>query len=670
MFQRRKAAAALAALALCLPSCGGGAPGTSAAATAPQSMVAKTPVATATAPELSELVAASCASRAKKSLVPEDERRDGSAVALARTGAGRLLALVADHDRQSLDLVDVETATLLSSAAVLGSPEQIVVLGDGRVALTVSDRRHLEVFDFEDGDTTPTLTRVCARATPAGPFGVALAEDGTQLVVASAWDPALTVFDPKDMSERGRAALPRAPRGVVIEDGRAFVSHLSGARLSSVALDGELRVENIDLSLEVGSMGLAVKDAGFRRGGSQGYALAAVTVSSGASSKETDAPLRGDAPKQRGRAGKSKRIVAPMVSVDPGSPERATIHYYGPPPTQGVGKQAAVAVTVDPAARAPLTTHVIATTAEVPAGQCLLPRAVAFQAESERLYIACLGLDELLELDARAADPMRAIRARYTVPKGPLGVATSARAGVAVVLGQFESTLAIVPLDKAPPRRVVLGSSPVDPVAAVGRELFYRTGDLRITEEGLGCASCHPDGGEDGLSWSTPEGLRQTPMLAGRLGDTAPYGWTRQQMTLSDYIADTCNRLGGQGMANGELDALASYVRNLPSPPRDRGDAQALAVEGREVFSDRGCDTCHLMGVGTDGRSYAFDGDTYARSYDTPSLRHISLTGPYFHDGRYGSLAALLSDSQSRMGLTSKLSAHEIDALGAYLETL
>ena len=43
-------------------------------------------------------------------------------------------------------------------------------------------------------------------------------------------------------------------------------------------------------------------------------------------------------------------------------------------------------------------------------------------------------------------------------------------------------------------------------------------GDRRISADGRVCASCHPDGREDGVAWVTPEGPRQTPMLAGRLG--------------------------------------------------------------------------------------------------------------------------------------------------------
>ena len=58
------------------------------------------------------------------------------------------------------------------------------------------------------------------------------------------------------------------------------------------------------------------------------------------------------------------------------------------------------------------------------------------------------------------------------------------------------------------------------------------------------------------------------------------------------------------------------------------------------------------------------------RRFDTPSLRFVAGTAPYFHDGRYPTLRALLLASDGKMGHTSQLSPHEMDALEAYLRSL
>ena len=56
--------------------------------------------------------------------------------------------------------------------------------------------------------------------------------------------------------------------------------------------------------------------------------------------------------------------------------------------------------------------------------------------------------------------------------------------------------------------------------------------------------------------------------------------------------------------------------------------------------------------------------------FDTPSLRFVAGTAPYFHDGRYATLRDVLAHTDGTMGATSHLSDEEKDALEAYVETL
>lgn len=57
-------------------------------------------------------------------------------------------------------------------------------------------------------------------------------------------------------------------------------------------------------------------------------------------------------------------------------------------------------------------------------------------------------------------------------------------------------------------------------------------------------------------------------------------------------------------------------------------------------------------------------------AFDTPSLRHLALSAPYFHDGAVDTLEALIDHNGDRMGSTAALTAEERQALLAYLETL
>jgi hypothetical protein len=158
-------------------------------------------------------------------------------------------------------------------------------------------------------------------------------------------------------------------------------------------------------------------------------------------------------------------------------------------------------------------------------------------------------------------------------------------------------------------------------------------------------------------------------MLAGRVEGSAPYGWTRNKESITGYVEDTMGRLGGQGLPKTDLDALVTFVSSLPSPVHPTADDASIA-RGRELFSSErtDCQSCH-PGGDTDHRGHLLD-MSQANSYDTPSLRSVVATAPYFHDGRYPSLDALLSDRKSHMGRAFELSGADRRALRDYLESL
>lgn len=649
--------------------------------------------------QLSTFMNAKCEATVSGLSGPLSTNRQGSSVALTRAENDHLIALVADHDRDRLVVVDMTDQKVLSSEPTFGSPEQVQILNDGRAVVSISSANHVEVFQLTNASKSDAKAeRLCARPVAAGPFGLATTPDGSSVVVTSAWEPALTKLDTASFTPKVVSRLARAPRGVLVDDSNhAYVSHVVGANLSVVDLGIETAdAKNIPLGVRAGSAQAQDADLNVVRLGSQAYSLTSVEITKPASSTtapqtgnptgpETPPNVTGTAPKPNPKPAvpsinptttivppqpqtPSVRIVVPMVSVDPGAPERPTRYYYGPPPVAGVPKQAPVAIVVDPKGQRTLTTRVVATTGNERSGECFVPRASA--SVGDRLFVTCLGLDEVLELDGRSADPMRTIRARYSVAKGPTGVAIATQENAAVVYSQFDEEIALVKLDGSPGVRVHLdgGISHLDDVAAAGRDIFYRSDDPRITAEGLACQSCHPDGTEDGITWSTPEGLRQTPMLAGRLHGSAPFGWSREQETLETYVTDTCNRLGGSGLPAGELSELATFIDQLPSPPVSQYSAKD-AERGREVFIAQKCDECHVGATGTDHRSYTFSSNDSTR-FDTPSLKNVGLTAPYFHDGRYTTMSDLLNDPANAMGHITQVPVEDRKALEAYLESL
>jgi hypothetical protein len=322
--------------------------------------------------------------------------------------------------------------------------------------------------------------------------------------------------------------------------------------------------------------------------------------------------------------------------------------------------------------------------------ECLLPRGSAYDDASHTLYVTCYGIDAVVALDALAASPVRAETHRWSVAGGPSGVAIDGAKKRLVVWSQFERTLSRVPMAGAtlvdektqppPPVGTVAlapGAHPLPLGFALGRALFHTVGDERISHDGRACASCHPDGRDDGLTWATPVGPRRSIMLAGRVARTAPFSWSGSENTLHDHVIITFNRLKGDGQVRGlELDALLEYVNAIPTPPRGTAaEHDPRVARGKEIFESKsvGCASCHTGTFYTDDVRHdvasKVDADVNG-SFNTPTLRFVGGTGPYFHDGRYETLRALLSDGSRKMGDTSQLSNDDLEALEAYLRSI
>jgi cytochrome c peroxidase len=301
-----------------------------------------------------------------------------------------------------------------------------------------------------------------------------------------------------------------------------------------------------------------------------------------------------------------------------------------------------------------------------------------------KLLVACAGQSVVLELDGRSIDPMDTVLRRIATPAGPTAIAVDSDAPRALVLASFAHELAVVDLRGLnDTQRIALAQrdGSADAKWSRGRELFHSSDDPRISLDGRACASCHPDGRSDGLTWSTPDGPRQSIMLAGRVRQDQAFGWFGHNVGLEAHVGETFARLQGSGFATprdrADLEALLHYVRRMPAPtPRSPRSPEQLALvaRGSALFHDeaQGCGHCHPGGTADDLRHDVKSGDPIEASlkFDTPSLRFISGTAPYFHDGRFASMRELLESADAGMGHTRSLSERELRALEAYLETL
>jgi YVTN family beta-propeller protein len=614
----------------------------------------------------------------------------GGSIALARVGAKRV-AFIADEDAKAILTFDVDARTLLAQTPLGSSPSQVLVMADGRVFATLRDKNELVVLTASVAESP--LAPVCGAATPSEPVGIAATPDGASVLVTSGWGQHLTAFDATTLAVKADVKLGREPRSVVVsDDGRtAFVSHAVGSVVSAVDLadakhpvkkvstrgfDGnEVRVRKITLEQlaqrrkDGAELSAAEKEQVERieqgRSSCQGFALAKSSAAPG-------------------------RIFAPEVLVDAGDFERRPDGYGD---SNQETEVPAVAV-IDEAVSTTLMASVVSprdggwgrSDVRDALPPCLLPRAAAVDPRSKSLLVTCFGIDAVVSYDATAANPLQAERRRWSVGSGPSGVAIDTDKRLGVVWAQFDRTLTTFALgnelvdDKTSPpltQRTAMPALekklPTD--YALGRILFHAAGDARVSADGRACASCHPDGRDDAITWATPEGPRRTIMLAGRVASSAPYAWNGNAKTIPEHMGNTFDRLSGKGLRSIELDALVAYVTQMPTPKAAPVADAAKVERGRQIFASKeaACATCHSGAGFTDGMVHDVGSRNKADragTFNTPSLHLVGGTGPYFHDGRYADLPELLTKSDGAMGHTKHLDANDLGALEAYLRTL
>lgn len=222
----------------------------------------------------------------------------------------------------------------------------------------------------------------------------------------------------------------------------------------------------------------------------------------------------------------------------------------------------------------------------------------------------------------------------------------------------------------------------LDPLVSRGRKLFHDALDTRISQShSVSCATCHPDGRNDGQTWQFTFGPRNTPQLGGGILDTAPFHWPGDVTTHRDLNSLTVLAfMGGTGLDAGSLDAIGSFIdtiRAAPSPAALDTELSDAAFRGKEIFdsTEARCTECHTGDHFTDNKNWNIGtraGELDRHDFQTPVLHGLLRSGPYLHDGSKATLEDLVRDviRSDRMGRGSHLSDQEAADLVEYLKTL
>lgn len=250
------------------------------------------------------------------------------------------------------------------------------------------------------------------------------------------------------------------------------------------------------------------------------------------------------------------------------------------------------------------------------------------------------------------------------------------------------------PLERYEPMKIPQDNPMTEEKAALGRQLFF---DKRLSGDGTkSCYSCHLNehGLTDGLAFGTgafgKKLTRSSPTLwnigyhsefywDGRaksleaqalaawkgvnMGASKPEEIVAKLNSMAGYSEQFQKVFGEPATSDNVAKALAAYMRTIISKdtPWDRwqrGDESAVgeaAKRGAKVFEKAKCTNCHSgylftdqqfhnVGIGMNakepdwGRYKVTNLERDKGAFKTPTLRDVSDSGPYFHDGSAATL--------------------------------
>jgi YVTN family beta-propeller protein len=323
--------------------------------------------------------------------------------------------------------------------------------------------------------------------------------------------------------------------------------------------------------------------------------------------------------------------------------------------------------------------------------------------------VSVIDLAEIRKLIADATPEMIAgfadnlgLSARYIIKRigtgqNPKGMAFSPDGKLLYVAERFTDKIAVIdPVKLAMVDSIDLGGPERITFIRKGQRLFYNAG--RTFQNQYSCSSCHPDGGDDGLTYDMAAGgmgrnLTNTQSLRGIYG-TSPYKWNGKNvsvymqcgMRFSKFVTRT------EIYSPVQLDQLVAFIfrglQNSPNPYKDptgnltpaqeRGKQifeRTRTNDGREIPPKGRCITCHsgprltnrkLEDVGT-----LSDTDNPSL-FDTPELNYIYESPPYLHDGRANSLEEIWTKygTTEKHGFVNDMTKQQLNDLISFLKSL
>ncbi|MFT7626348.1 MAG: DNA-binding beta-propeller fold protein YncE, partial [Myxococcota bacterium] len=508
--------------------------------------------------------------------------------------AGELFIASAMHDL--LIVMDASTGQILRTIEVGARPEQVVVGPDGTAFVTARFSGSVVRIEAGAGEVSE------AKIVGVEPFGLALTPAADRLYVSLSSEDKLVALDPQSLEVLDQWSAPGTPRGVAATAMDASVAAQHGPMRNTQAGLNEAAASPLRTSTPMSDM-LMLGPPTMRSNRALAVTLHPIT---GTQYVAHSVSNPGDE-KTLFEAALLGGLNGPNGSDCDGSPDCGGGGYGGGFFTEHPDLVRAVRTTVT--AFGALSADPNATS-EAPAvvdpahGEPLEHRIdqasdINHHPTQQLLFVVGQGTDNVLVLSTASSDPMRSPLAEITVGQGPKAITFSADGATAYVLNAHSFDVSridlsplmnlpivyaqnmgkeqVAPGDSGYYTQVVsgmtheavasYGNDPLPEAARLGRRAFHFSRDPGLTHKGeFACATCHFEGGEDKLVWMIPEGMRQTPQLAGRLKGTGPFNWLGTEDDLGGNMANTIERMGGVGLSDAQLESLGLYMEDYLEP--------------------------------------------------------------------------------------------------------
>ena len=535
-------------------------------------------------------------------------KRSSKSSTVAITGDDVHVLMVNPED-DSLSIFDVTTETRIAKLTTGDEPSSVVIHPDDKTAF-VANRAAATVVKVTGIDgASPAI----GGTTEVGsePVGLALSPSGRRLFVAEFAEGRVSVIDTATMTITGTIDTPVNPRALAVtNDGDTddadelliapeyFGEPIAGAETADISRTGRVRIYSLaDLSARP-PITFAPRDSGFVPDGSAPGTGTVMT-----------------SPNQLGAvAVQNGKIYVTSVSVSPAPPLKFNANVQ---PVVYVGDLAAAGEDLSPVGTTNMAKEV---KDELTTGPRFfladIVDMVFVLGDKNVGYVLSRGADVMQRVvyDAALTSPADQIKLGSSINnqidllipategggacQTPTGMVTAHAAARAYVNCWVSKSLGVVDFSTQSLTRNILSSDllAADANSNLGRRFFFTARARWSKEAWSSCASCHPDGLSDNVTWSFGTGPRQTVSMDGSFSHgegpqlQRVFNWTGIFDELHDFERNTRNVSGGLGAitvapAGGACAKDGGALANeVPDPPSSAlGGATNLAQPMKEL---------------------------------------------------------------------------------------